>query len=34
MADSNARLVEKILELKEARRAVILVHNYQRGEVL
>jgi len=32
MAD-NERLVQKLLELKRAKKAVILVHNYQLGEV-
>jgi quinolinate synthase len=33
MADNNSGLIEHILELKSARKAVILVHNYQLGEV-
>jgi quinolinate synthase len=33
MADNNSGLIEHILELKRARKAVILVHNYQLGEV-
>jgi len=30
---NNAKLTEKILSLKQRRNAVILAHNYQRGEV-
>ena len=33
MMDSDARLVQEILRLKQARKAVILAHNYQLGEV-
>jgi quinolinate synthase len=33
MTDNNSGLIERILELKRARKAVILVHNYQLGEV-
>ena len=33
MGNNNAELVEKILRLKDQRKAVILVHNYQLGEV-
>jgi len=33
MEDSNAELIEKILRLKTGRKAVLLAHNYQRGEV-
>jgi quinolinate synthase len=33
MLDINCELVEKIKELKSRRKAVILVHNYQLGEV-
>ncbi len=33
MLDGNAELVSKILSLKEQRKAVILAHNYQLGEV-
>lgn len=33
MEDKDTRLKEKILELKKERRAVILAHNYQLGEV-
>ena len=29
----NSELIEKILNLKQKRKAVILTHNYQRGEV-
>jgi quinolinate synthase len=31
--EDQARLIDRILELKEERNAVILAHNYQRGEV-
>jgi quinolinate synthase len=33
MVDRNIKLVEEILRLKRQRNAVILAHNYQRGEV-
>ncbi|MFC1949986.1 quinolinate synthase NadA [Chloroflexota bacterium] len=33
MVDDNAALVKKIEELRKSRNTVILVHNYQRGEV-
>jgi quinolinate synthase len=33
MANRNAELVEKISAVKKKRNAIILVHNYQRGEV-
>ncbi|MBI3931752.1 MAG: quinolinate synthase NadA [Chloroflexi bacterium] len=33
MADSDAELKEEIIRLKEKRNAIILVHNYQLGEV-
>ncbi|MFC1860084.1 quinolinate synthase NadA [Chloroflexota bacterium] len=33
MTRQNTELVNKILELKRQKKAVILVHNYQRGEV-
>src|SRR3972149_6415872 len=33
MADSDAELKEEIINLKEKRNAIILVHNYQLGEV-
>ncbi len=33
MEDKNAELIEKILSLKQKRKAVILAHNYQVGEV-
>ncbi len=33
MAKSEDELVEKILDLRKSRKAVILAHNYQRGEV-
>ncbi|NQT47378.1 MAG: quinolinate synthase NadA [Chloroflexi bacterium] len=33
MKDNRSRLVEKIIDLKKKRNAVILVHNYQLGEI-
>ena len=33
MKDSRTELIEKILNLKEKRKAIILAHNYQLGEV-
>jgi len=33
MGDRDAELIEKILSLKKSRRAIILAHNYQLGEV-
>jgi len=33
MKDNHSRLVEKIIDLKKKRNAVILVHNYQLGEI-
>lgn len=33
MTDERSGLIDKIMELKHARKAVILVHNYQLGEV-
>ncbi len=33
MEDRDAKLIEKIITLKNRRGAVILAHNYQLGEV-
>ena len=33
MLDYNEQLIDRILSLKKKRRAVILAHNYQLGEV-
>ncbi|MFC1847355.1 quinolinate synthase NadA [Chloroflexota bacterium] len=33
MQDSDAKLIEKIINLKKTRNAVILAHNYQLGEI-
>lgn len=33
MKNSNTELIEKIIELKKSKKAIILVHNYQLGEV-
>jgi len=33
MTDNNAEVVRKILSLKKEKKAVILAHNYQLGEV-
>jgi len=33
MVDRNVELAEEILRLKSKRGAIILAHNYQRGEV-